>query len=316
MITKRYNEILRDLKNGKVVGLPTETVYGLGAGIYFESAINEIYQLKKRPKSNPLIVHVSSIEMIRELTLEIPESIEILIKKFTPGPISFLLKKNPAKVPNYITSNSDYVVVRIPNHPIFFKLIEQFKMPIAAPSANPYQMISPTSALHVNKYFENKIKIFDGGTCKNGIESTIISPLDGEVVILRKGAISKLQIEKVLNGKFKVVEKESENVPGSDKKHYAPNTPFLVVNNIDEIQHFIQNKKVGIIAMKTPRIDAEILSNIKLYKLNSTKEAMVDLYAVMHFLDELNLDVIYCERFPDDEYGQILNEKIEKAVNI
>lgn len=315
MITKDFNKILNELQNGNVVGVPTETVYGLGAGIYFEDAIKRIYELKKRPQTNPLIVHVTSLEMINDLVEEIPENCERLIKKLAPGPISFLLKRKKDKVPDYITNHSNYVVVRIPDQPVFYKLIEKLNMPIAAPSANPYQMISPTSAKHVFKYFEDSFSIYDGGICKKGIESTIVGFENDKITILRKGSVTKWKIEKEFGNKITIVNQYQEYLPGTDKKHYSTKTPFKVVENWNEVQHYIKNKKTGIIAMNQPNIKTDFLSQSEIKIMKSTKEAMSKLYATMHYFDDKNLDLILCIKFPDDDHGQILNDKILRAVN-
>jgi L-threonylcarbamoyladenylate synthase len=180
---------INDLENDKLIAIPTETVYGLAANASSETAIKKIFTLKKRPESNPLILHIKSINYLKEIAENIPEKAMVLANNFWPGPLTLILVKK-AHISELITSGKDTVAVRVPNHPLTLKLLENLNFPIVAPSANPYGSISPTSASHVEKYFKNHIDcILDGDKCEKGIESTIIGFRDNQPILYRYGAI-------------------------------------------------------------------------------------------------------------------------------
>ena len=213
------------LNNEDVIAIPTETVYGLAGNIYSEKAIRKIFEVKQRPLFNPLIVHIHSTDQLEELVTDIPYNAKILAEKFWPGALTLLLKKKPS-VPDLITAGKDTVAVRIPNHPITLQLLKELSFPLAAPSANPFNRISPTSAVHVERYFKHKIKmVLEGGACVNGIESTIIGFENNEPVLYRLGSIALEDIEAVI-GSVRVHNKSENapNAPGMLLKHYAPKT--------------------------------------------------------------------------------------------
>ena len=192
--------------NEDVIGIPTETVYGLAGNIYSEKAVNKIYEIKKRPLINPLIVHIKSLAYLDKVAVDVSESALKLAKTFWPGPLTLVLNKHHS-VPDIVTAGKSTVAVRVPNHPVALSLLESVNFPLAAPSANPSGSISPTSAQHVAGYFKDKIKIIlDGGVCKRGIESTIIGFNNNEAILYRLGSISVEEIETVA-GKVKMVTK-------------------------------------------------------------------------------------------------------------
>ena len=193
MITSDLSFVKDQLERGEVVGIPTETVYGLAANIYDEQAIAKIFTTKGRPNTNPLIVHVKSMDQARTLVSHFPAKASILAERFWPGPLTLILPKSEL-ISAAITAQQSTVAIRMPNHKTTLALLETLDFPLAAPSANPYNRISPTRAAHVEAYFP-QIPILEGGKCEAGVESTILSFDGDEVVLLRHGAISIEDIE-------------------------------------------------------------------------------------------------------------------------
>src|SRR5580658_2956511 len=182
------------IRSGEVVAFPTETVYGLGANALDAAAVHKIYELKGRPMASPLIVHVASIEMAREIVAEWPPLAESLARRWWPGPLTLVLPKKPA-IPDIVTAGLPTVGVRMPNHPIALELIEEAGVPIAAPSANKFMELSPTTAEHVRAAFGDAVEVLDGGPTQVGIESTVVVIENGAVKLLRPGMISLGEIE-------------------------------------------------------------------------------------------------------------------------
>ena len=302
------------LENGELVAIPTETVYGLAGNIYSEKAIAKIFDTKKRPLYNPLIVHIASYKKLEEIAAEIPEKAKKLAQVFWPGSLTLVLKKQP-NIPNSITAGKDTVAVRIPNHTLTLALLQTLDFPLAAPSANPFGSISPTTASHVASYFHNDLKmVLDGGNCTNGIESTIIGFENDEPILYRLGALSIEEIEHVI-GKVKIKnQKNSEpNAPGMLDKHYAPKTKIIVVDDINAELEKYNDLKIGLLLfqklpLKSTDFVIEILSGN-----GNLKEATSNLYAAMHKLDKYNLDIIIAEKFPDNGLGKSINDRLIRA---
>lgn len=302
------------LNNEDVIGIPTETVYGLAGNIYSEKAINKIYEIKKRPLINPLIVHIKSLTYLDKVAVDVTESALKLAKAFWPGPLTLVLNKHHS-VSEIVTAGKSTVAVRIPNHPVALSLLESVNFPLAAPSANPFGCISPTSAEHVAGYFKDEIKIvLDGGVCKRGIESTIIGFNNNEATLYRLGSISVEEIESVA-GKIKIITKnETEpNAPGMFSKHYAPFTPAFLTNDVQELIKTFSDKKLGLLLFNRKIPDKKITYQEVLSKSGDLKEAATNLYAALHRLDKNNLDIIIAERFPDTGLGRTINDRLERA---
>jgi len=303
------------LKRGKLVAIPTETVYGLAGNIYSEKAIKKIFELKKRPFFNPLIVHVHDMQQLDELAIAIPDKARLIANTFWPGGLTLVLKKK-SKISGLVTSGKDTVAIRIPDHPITLKLLQQVGFPLAAPSANPFGRISPTKALHVEEYFgKNLSMVLDGGDCTSGIESTIIGFEDEEPVLYRLGAISIEDIERI-TGKI-IIKNKKENAPdapGMLSRHYAPLTKIYLENNIEA---FIQNfpeKKIGVLVFCKEIFAPQIVHVEVLSKKADLREAASQLFAALHNLDKLNLDMIVAERLPDAGLGLSMNDRLERAI--
>jgi len=302
------------LNSDDVVAIPTETVYGLAGNIFSETAIKKIYAVKQRPSFNPLIVHIHSIEQIHELTTEFPEKAKQLAETFWPGSLTLVLPKSDT-IPNWITAGKDTVGLRIPNHPVTLELLQSLDFPLAAPSANPSNRISPTQSSHVDEYFKDKIQmVLEGGECKNGIESTIIGFENNEPILYRLGSISIEDIEAVI-GKIKIKNKEESkpDAPGMLSKHYSPITNTFLADDIDSFLLTIENKKVGVLKFNDTPLKAKVSHIEVLSTKGNLAEATANLYAALHKLDDLDLDIIIAERLPETGLGKSINDRLERA---
>ena len=254
------------LKNGKVVAIPTETVYGLAANAFNAEAVITIFEIKNRPKFNPLIVHVASWQMVEKITASIDPLLKQIAEKFWPGPLTILFPKSDAIHP-IITAGSAYVAVRMPNHPLTIQLLKELDFPLAAPSANLFGKISPTTTAHVLEQLGDQIDyVLDGGECSVGVESTIIKMnMYEKVEILRPGGVSAEEIAEITGYLPKTVSgSDSPEAPGMLNSHYAPKIP-LVIGNIEELVNRYANKKIAVLAFYQ-KIDHP--SVIKYYQLS------------------------------------------------
>ncbi len=312
VIGRDIDQAIEVLKAGDVIGLPTETVYGLAGNAYNTEAITKIFTVKNRPTFDPLIVHTSSIERVNEFVKEIPEQAQLLAKHFMPGPLTLLLPKKEV-ISDLVTSGLETVAVRIPNHPLALELLQKLDFPLAAPSANPFGYISPTSAKHVDNQLGDKIKyILDGGECKVGIESSIIGFFDGEIVVLRKGGLAIEEIEAIV-GKVRIEEHSSSNpkAPGMLKSHYAPRTRLLVVSDGLLVEE--DTSKIGYLGFDKFRPNIPFENQLLLSPSGDLSEAAKNLFAYMRLLDARGFDKIYTELLPEKGLGRAINDRIKRA---
>ena len=302
------------LNSNKLVAIPTETVYGLAANAFNENAVLNIYKTKNRPQFNPLIIHSNRIERFEEWGLLIPADVKLLAQHFWPGPITFIIPANH-KIPEIVTAGTGAVAIRVPNHPITLDLLAKLTFPLAAPSANPSGFISPTSALHVEQQLGNKIDyILDGGNCKVGVESTIISFLENEPKILRFGGLAIEGIEAVLNKKLATGSNNDKIVaPGMLSKHYAPVHPLQIVENLSESIQLFDKNRVGVISFSESFAEVPIAHQFVLSKTKDLNEAASNLFAAMRHVDELDLDIILSEKFPNIGLGYAINDRLKRA---
>jgi L-threonylcarbamoyladenylate synthase len=302
------------LNSNKLVAIPTETVYGLAANAFNENAVLNIYKTKNRPQFNPLIIHSNRIERFEEWGLLIPADVKLLAQHFWPGPITFIIPANH-KIPEIVTAGTGAVAIRVPNHPITLDLLAKLNFPLAAPSANPSGFISPTSALHVEQQLGNKIDyILDGGNCKVGVESTIISFLENEPKILRFGGLAIEAIEAVLNKKLATGSNNNIIVaPGMLSKHYAPVHPLQIVENLSESIQLFDKNRVGVISFSESFAEVPIAHQFVLSKTKDLNEAASNLFAAMRHVDELDLDIILSEKFPNIGLGYAINDRLKRA---
>ena len=312
-MNERIAKAAKLLKSGNAVAIPTETVYGLAANAFEENAVRQIFEIKQRPLYNPLIVHIKSIDYLETITSSIPPKALLLAKHFWPGALTLVLPKKDI-IPNIVTAGKDTVGIRVPSHPIALALLEEIDFPLAAPSANPFGYISPTTAAHVQKQLGDKIPfILDGGLCEKGIESTIIGFENNEPILYRVGAISKEEIESIIgkiNQKTKAAAKPE--APGMLSKHYSPRTKFIVSENIiDDIEKY-KNQAVGFLIYSNVIISG-LYNLIRLTTTEDLDEAAQNLYSAMHTLDAANYDLIIAEKFPETGLGISLNDRLYRA---
>lgn len=301
------------LQAGGVVAIPTETVYGLAGNIYSKKAISKIYSTKKRPRSNPLIVHVASVDMAKQLVTSFPMAAMKLARKFWPGPLTIILPKNK-NVGDWLTADENTVGIRIPNHPLTLRLIEVTGLPLAAPSANPFTYISPVTAQQVEKMLGSKVDyILDGGRSRKGIESTIVEVRGNAVRLLRSGAITDLQIEKALGHPLQRNKSVKTAYPGMFKKHYSPHTPLILTSDVISIVNKCKNKKIAILSFQKKYALPITIMQIQLSKKGDTEEAASNLYDSLHRLDQGDYDLIVAEKAPVYGLGKAINERLQKA---
>jgi L-threonylcarbamoyladenylate synthase len=301
------------LNDGELVSIPTETVYGLAANGFSESAVLKIYAVKNRPQFNPLILHVANVNQIRNLVIDIPPIIEKLIKTFSPGPITYLLPKN-STVPELVTAGSINVAIRIPDHPLTLKLLSGLNFPLAAPSANPSGYVSPVTAIHVQKSLNGLIPyILDGGECSVGLESTIVGINEGVLQIHRLGAITIEQIQKVSGEKVEMaLSHASPSAPGQLKSHYATSKPFYL-GNINELSVRFSDQKIGIISFQKSYTELNPAEEIVLSYSGNFDAAASMLFKALRKMDESMIDIIIAERVPAIGIGLAINDRLERA---
>lgn len=302
------------LEKEELVAIPTETVYGLAGNIYSEKAIQKIFETKKRPLFNPLIVHIASRNKLDQIASEIPEKAKQLADAFWPGSLTLVLKKK-TNIPDSITAGKDTVAVRVPDHELTLQLLQLLDFPLAAPSANPFGSISPTTAEHVADYFPDNLEmVLQGGACENGIESTIIGFENNNAVLYRLGSIAVEEIEAVIGPiQIKNKKENAPDAPGMLSRHYAPMTPTILVNNVESELKKHPNKKVGLLVFQNTISNSQHVVTEILSKTGDLKEATANLYAAMHRLDKQNLDLIIAEKFPDTRLGTSINDRLERA---
>jgi len=309
---KNSNYAIKILMDGGIVAIPTETVYGLACNALDEEAVNKVFKIKKRPKNDPLICHTDSIKKIKKFVLNFPKDAEIIAEKFWPGPITILLKKNNI-IPDLTTSNSEYVAFRIPDNKFTLNILKELDFPLAAPSANKFEYISPTHPDHVNLNF-NKGEvdyILDDGNCSIGIESTIVSFENNELIIHRLGGITYEEIIKNI-GKCSIKENKKK-IPGQFKKHYSPNKR-VYVGKINKLYNKFKNKKIGILCFDKKYDFIDEKCQILLTENSSLEEASKNFYLSLYKLDSLNdIDLILTSYVPNFSIGRSINDRIRKC---
>ncbi len=313
IITKSIKKAAFYLNKGEVVAIPTETVYGLAARIDNENALKKIFEVKQRAIFNPLIVHISCLESLDKVAKKVPEKAKLLAQHFWPGPLTMVFEKSNM-VSKIVTSDKNTVAVRMPNHPMALELIKTVGVPLAAPSANPFGSISPTTAKHVEKYFKDKLNvILDGGMAENGIESTIIGFKKDEVVVYRLGSVSLEMLETVV-GSVKVVKSSEKKiiVPGMLERHYAPKTPMILSNDPLKTAYNLIGKNIALLYFKEQPIFSDYYTEI-LSTTGDFNEAAKNLYAAMHKLDSSGFDLLIAEKFPDKGLGKSINDRLIRA---
>ncbi|MDA7689568.1 L-threonylcarbamoyladenylate synthase [Candidatus Pelagibacter sp.] len=293
------------LNKNYCIGVPTETVYGLAANAYKNSAVKKIFNLKKRPKNNPLIVHYHDIDSLKKDCL-INDNFTKLYKKFSPGPITYILPlRKDSKISKYVTNNKKSLAVRFPKHTIFKNLLKQLDYPLAAPSANITTKISAVKAKDVKEEFGNKIKyILDGGACAIGIESTIVN-LIGRPSILRLGGLDILKIQKTLNFKIIIsINPKKKIAPGQSRLHYSPGIPLrmnVTKPKNDEAFIIIKRKKT------------KLKNYFYLTNKNNLDDAAKNLYSCLRNIKNEGYKSIAVEKIPNKGLGKAINDRLRRA---
>ena len=302
------------LQQGDVVAIPTETVYGLAANAFDDNAVAQIFKIKNRPLFNPLIVHIKSIDYLNSIAVNIPPIAYELAKQFWPGALTLVLEKK-SNISDVVTSGKNTVGIRVPSHPIALTLLQGLDFPLAAPSANPFGYISPTTSEHVRKQLGDKISyILEGGQCEKGIESTIVGFENNRPILYRVGAISKEDIEKCIGVlETKNMASASPQAPGVLNKHYSPKTKFIVSDNICKSIEDNKNCNSGFLLLKNENQFLPPNKYIELALDKNLEKAAKNLYAAMHQLDAMNFDVIYAEKLPEKELGITINDRLYRA---
>ncbi|TAD98237.1 MAG: threonylcarbamoyl-AMP synthase [Bacteroidetes bacterium] len=310
MIGKDIKFAKKLLEEGKLVAIPTETVYGLAANALDIQAVIQIFEVKNRPTFDPLIVHTHSLEKIKDLVLNIPKKAILLAEKLMPAPLTLLLPKKNI-IPDLVTSGLPDVAIRIPNHQIALELLKNLDFPLAAPSANPFGYVSPTSAIHVEQQLGHKIPyILDGGNCEIGIESTIIGFQTDIPTVYRMGGISIEIIEKII-GKVQIQTHSSSNpkAAGMLESHYAPKKQ-LILGNIEEMLDIYKDHKLGILSFQK---DFQQKNQIILSKKGNLAQAAQHLFAALRTFDSFDIDFILAELVPDLDLGRAINDRLKRA---
>lgn len=286
------DQAIARLKNGEVVAIPTETVYGLAADATNEAALRQIYALKQRPADNPLIVHIAEIEQIQLWAAEFPPVAQRLASAFWPGPLTLVL---PAKdnVSTIVRAGEPTVALRIPSHPLALQLLKQSGLGLAAPSANKYTQLSPTTATHVETSLGADLSVLDGGACQVGIESTIVSVSGDDWQLLRHGMITEAEIADVAGVKEKKGFITPPKVPGQHLLHYSPKTPVKLFSGIESLMHYQQTSQLSCAVLLIGDVPQNVQANepliIQTVQLPKDHAIVAErLYSVLHQLDALN----------------------------
>ena len=298
------------LLNNQLVAIPTETVYGLAANALSEESILKIFITKNRPAFDPLIVHVGNIDEISRYVLNFPLKAKLLADNFMPGPLTLLLPKK-ALIPDLVSSGLLHVAIRIPKHQMSLDLLNGLDFPLAAPSANPFGYVSPTTARHVEDQLGDKIPyILDGGTCSIGIESTIIGFDTNPPTIYRMGGIGIEQIESVI-GKVNVLLHSTSNPKsaGMLKSHYAPRKK-VIIGNIVELLKQHPSELTGILSFSD---NYDYPFQVVLSPAGDIHEAARNLFAGLRRLDEMPITTILTELVPDVLIGRAINDRLKRA---
>lgn len=300
------------LRRGEIVALPTETVYGLAADALNPIAVAKIFEAKERPRFDPLIVHLANrewVEQISELRARDRQLIFKLADKFWPGPFTMVFSKRKI-IPDIVTAGLDTVAVRISAHPLFLDIVRAFGKPLAAPSANRFGRISPTTAQHAFDELNGHIPlIIDAGPTTHGIESTIVRVEDDKINILRRGPITSEQLSEF--GRVRTAKgRERISAPGQLPSHYAPKTPLRLVGDLNS---FESNQRCALLAWTPIKNDKRFVAIRNLSESHDVREAAANLFRYLRELDTLNVDLIIAEPVPSEELGAAIMDRLRRA---
>lgn len=295
------------LRAGELVVFPTETVYGLGAHARDTDAVARIFEVKGRPRFDPLIVHLAAPAAVDGVARAVPDAARALAEAFWPGPLTLILPKRP-DIPDLVTAGHDTVGVRVPHHPVAHALLAEVGLPIAAPSANRFTHVSPTTADHVRGQLAVD-RILDGGPCPVGVESTIVAVLDGRPTLLRPGGLSVEALEGVV-GPVEIPAGAALTTlsPGRHERHYAPGTPLRI-----EADPTPRGPKEGLLTLTPPDDDAGWARVEVLSPTGDLREAAAGLFAALRRLDAAGLEGIAATPVPEAGLGRAIMDRLQRA---
>lgn len=299
------------LEKGEVIGIPTETVYGLAANALNENAVVSIFKIKERPFFDPLIIHLPSIQSVEKYAELSDARLLKLARAIWPGPLTLVLQKKEI-IPDIVTSGLPNVAVRIPNHTLSLELLKNIDFPLAAPSANPFGYVSPTEARHVNRQLGDKIRyILDGGACEVGLESTIVGVEEDSVCVYRLGGLAIESIEQLI-GKVEIRVNQSSNpkAPGQLKNHYSPHKP-LYIGNIENLLKERKETKVAILHFGEKEYRNHLAFNLS--KRGDLDEAAIHLFKYLRLADESEAEIVICDWLPEQGLGRAINDRLKRA---
>jgi L-threonylcarbamoyladenylate synthase len=301
------------LSRGEVVAIPTETVYGLAANALNPAAVLKIFEIKNRPAFDPLIVHVPEIDHFDRYAKDIPESARKLAEAVCPGPVTFILPKK-AIVPDLVTSGHDTVGLRIPDHPLALKLLNHLSFPLAAPSANPFGYVSPTTAQHVADQLGDSIPyILDGGACRVGLESTIVDFSQEPPVVLRLGGMQLEELEHLMGARLGTrISSSNPKAPGMLIAHYSPGKPVFLGQLADLAQEY-NHLKVGVLAFQHELEGVPTQYQRILSPSGDLSEAARNLFQFLRDFNSMPVDCILAEFVPDNHLGRAINDRLRRA---
>lgn len=301
------------LRSGACVAIPTETVYGLAANAFDVQAVADVFRIKQRPSFDPLILHIASQKQLEGLVTAFPAKARMLADAFWPGPLTLVLPKSE-KVPYNVTSGLETVGIRIPDHPLTLQLLRELSFPLAAPSANPFGYVSPTTAQHVLDSLGGKLPyILDGGPCARGIESTIVGFENGEPVIYRLGSLPLAEIEKVI-GPLRISVNQSSNpvAPGQVKMHYAPLVPLYEMPLKEALKTYLPEELAVLVFGEAPA-GIPPQNRVLLSANGDLYEAARNLFAALRALDNLPVKAAIFSYVAGEGIGAAINDRLRRA---
>jgi len=301
------------LRAGELVAFPTETVYGLGANALDERAVARIFAVKNRPHFDPLIVHVFDEASVPQYATDVDRRAVALMGRFWPGPLTLVLRKQPI-IPDLVTAGFDTVALRVPSHPVARALLKEVHLPIAAPSANPFGYVSPTTAEHVQDMLGDAIGlILDGGLCAVGVESTVCALTEEQAVILRPGGVSVEEVEAVIGpvtvGQSPQPDRRS---PGTLPSHYAPRVPLFLIACGAPLPRPAAGERTGLLLLQ-PRLVEGYATVEYLSQGGNLIEAAANLFAALRRLDSAGLDRVIVESVPECGIGRAIMDRLRRA---
>ncbi|MDI6784287.1 MAG: L-threonylcarbamoyladenylate synthase [bacterium] len=299
------------LKKGGIVVFPTETVYGLGASVFNPEAVVKIFEVKRRPRFDPLIVHIAERDAVTRLCSIVDRRANLLAQTFWPGPLTLVLPKSEV-VPDIVTAGLPNVAVRMPAHPVALALIRETGTPIAAPSANLFGRLSPTTIEHILEQLKNRVDlILDAGKTPIGVESTVVSLVGKDIVLLRPGGLPLEDIEKIV-GPVQIPKSlpNRPDSPGQLPQHYSPRTPLRIKTGKIKLE---PNIKIGLLAFTESSDPAGYARVAVLSPQGNLREAAANFFGCLHELDQAGLDVIYAEPVPKIGLGRAIMDRLERA---